>query len=1124
MNTPFINVSGQPTFEKLKIDFPSGVFQTPVVAFLNSFNANFGFNTTPHTFELEYIPADTQEDQASWLRAFQADVLPPIGSGVAFFPAGDFFIKGRIKHADYNKSRGGNVLTIRVEDVRTDLDDFFIDTFGISGSNDSPPVGMIDIRYWFVQTRIKTITGNDAEREAGRSRAFRDLRLLEENGASYRQIYEAVRFFEEQELTITGLLNSIPRPEIVESQLPFNPDAYRWKFKSQPFLQALSRILADVSYDFYWNMAEGRIDVINRRFPVDIDKNNIPVANDPAETISLRFGRDEGERATTFRIFGAEMEGIVGCGDLRVESGAYGFALPSGGPNLEYDLGIQVCEVSTSPEASGTRVLEFEPGWRNATIKYFSPDGSVREFSPSDRQLAAAIKGIEYFTREVSLDNRIDKTTINPTTGVTERQFSFTSQDGKLGELVNRGQPGRSWIIEWYNRVRNFAQNHYSRSYVLKRSAALYDFIDEIETPEEAWSNLENQTDDGSFADNYKVSDRFKFLAPFWNHEANKLKGFCVLENAKWGQDGNGVPGQFNDWNERGTTQYVPIEVRKWNRAEDKFKEEFLAPLKDDEKGIMIRLPNLCWGSNTKHQPDSTLAAVPTLDALRTKFQGDTKFDFADPTELLTPFASITGAAIPIRVKRRYGFKFPSIWASGDGVERVIDVREDLAPWNFEPRGVKQSWELMNDEARSALSAGVADRNFVTFAEATKKDLPIISFDSFANQAEAPQGFGLVTHGVTNLSVTKSISDWWQTKYSLKSHFGQIVRARPVFDGPDEDFAFVIKRLEEDIRRRVPPDIFQPPQAFDPRTNDGREVFGDETLEKFQIPVTIAAVFDRGSDEFYRGVDDRGITWPRALDSVFSLSPDSVAFQNRKASAVDGFLQVGMRAVYNYEELEDGTFVHFFTGGVALGDARVVRLTANSAGDVVRTIRSGTSDVFVANVETLQTTVTSPEGGTQIVTPFQFFNVPFVAQDAVDQSLPANQNIVLTSHGNKDGKGIPPGGNFGPNGANFNDAFLVNSGAPSDIDFGEVTVAPSPTAGTGATVQTVTSTGGTTYVDGNSNGAGGTINVRFVGVSFGSVRVGDDCIIKVIKVSGGDTNVFCYINKVKFAPVSAFGS
>lgn len=1113
MSNPHINVSGQPTFDKFKIDFPSGVFQIPVTAFLSSFNATFGFNTQPHTFELEYVPADTQEDQAAFARAFQADDVIPIGSGAAFFAAGDFFIKGRIKHYDYNQSTRGNILTIRIEDTRTDLEDFVLDTYGIFGSQDAPTPSIVDVRHWYVQTRIKT---GSALRELGRSRAFRDLKQLEDHGASYRQIYEAVQFFEEQVGSVVGLLAAIPTPEVVESQLPFDPDAYRWKFKSEPFLQVLSRILNDVSYDFYWIMSEDKIGIVNRKFEVDIDKDNIPINGDDSAVTSIRFGRDEGERPTTVRILGSEMEGMVGCGEFRVESGAYGFSLPSGGSELEYDLGINVCNSTPSG-----RLLQFEPGWRNAVVKYFGPDGTLREYNPTDRQLAASIKGLEYWAREVDLDNRLDNATIDPDTAVTVAQFAFTSPSGKLGILPNRGQPGRSWILEWYNRTRNFAQNHYSRTYVLQKDSPMYDFIDEIEVPQEAWTNLENQTDDGMFEDNYKVSDRFKFLAPFWNQETNKLKAFCVLEDPKWGQDGNGVPAQFDQWNERDTTQIVPIEVKKWNRADDKFKEEFLKPLREDEKGIMIRLPSLCWAE--KNVIDPQLAGVVTLEQLAERFNGETVFDFAEPREYLVPFHQISGASIPVRVKRRYGLKFPSIWASGDGVEREVDIREDLAPWNFEPRGVKQSWQLMDDEARSALSARVVDRNFVTFAEANKVGLPVISFDSFANQSETAQGFGIVSHGVTNLSVTKNLSNWWQTKYSLKSHFAQLVKARPVFDGPDEDFNFVIKRLEEDIRRRIPPDIFQPPEIFDPGTVDHREIFQGEILDKFQIPVTVTAVFDRGADEFYRTVDDRGTIWPRALDSVFSLDPASVAFQKRKASAVDGFLQVGMRAVYNFEELEGGDFVHYFTGGVSLGSSRVVQLRADSGGNVVRTIQALGTSTFVANVRTLETTVVGPDGIPQTVSPFTYFNVPFVSQTNVDQSLAAGDTLVLSSHGNKNDKGIPPNGNFGPGGSNFNDAFLENSAAPSDIDFGEVTVAPSPETGTGATVQTVTGTGGETFVDGASTG-NGVFAVRFIGADNDQVRVGDECIVKQIKLSSGGTNVFCFIVKPKFTPTSAFGS
>lgn len=1108
LNTIYITASGLPSHEKLRINFPSGVFQTPVSASLNSFNATFGFGTAPHSFELEYIPDDSDQR-----KAFQADTLPPIGSGVAFFAAGDFFIKGRITHVDYNKSVRGNVLTVRVEDIRNDLDSFFIDTYGVFGSNDGPTPGVVDVRYWFVQTRIKD---GGAFRSTGRSRAFRDLRLLEQQGASYRQIYEAVQFFEEEVGTVNGLLAAIPRPEVVEAQLPEDPDAYRWKFKGQPFLQSLSKILSDVSFDFYWIMAEDRIGVINRRFDVDIDKDNVPIPGDPAAEISLRFGRDQGERPTSIQVLGAEMEGLVGAGLLRTESGAYGYAMPSGGPGLEYDLGIQVAR-----DVLGVRTLTFVPGWKKATIRYFGPDGGLHDFVPNDRQLSAAIKGIEFFAETVDLDNRLDDTTIDPQTAITGPKLARTSSVGRLGLLPNRGQEARSWIIEFYNRVRAFATNHYARTYVLSKEDPLYLYIDEIEVTDEAWCNIENQTNDGSFEDNYRISDRFKFLAPFWNAQTNKLRPFAVMPpSTKWGQDGAGVPAQFDQWNESSKNQFVPIEVKKWNRAEDKFKEEFLAPLRDDEKGIMIRLPNVAWDQTKTADPQ--LVAISSILSMRAKFRSETTFDFEDPAVLFKPFTKITGATIPLRVKRRYGLKFPSVWASGDGVEREVQIREDLAPWNFEPRGLKQSWQLMDDEAVSAMSSRVANRNFVTFAESIKVGLPIVSFDSFSDQAQAPQGYGIVRHGVTNLSVTKSVESWWQTKYALRSHFPQLVKARPTFDGPQEDFNFVIHRVQEDIRRTVPPNVFQPPGYFDPRTKDGREIFSSEILDKMEISVTISSIFDRGADEFYAGVDDKGTVWPRSLDSALSLSEDSEAFRTRKAFAVDGFLQVGMRAVYHYEDQPDGSFVHHFTGGVSLAETRVVNLV-DRGGIVVRSVRAAGTSVFVADIATLATKVIAPDSTISNVTPFRLFNVPFLSQDGVDETLAAGTQLVMSSHGNKNNKAIAPDADLGPGNPNFNDAFIVNTGGKaSEIDFAEVITAPSPIAGTGGAIRIVSSTGGKTIADNQKQGKK-TFLVRFVGADNDQVRVGDQCIVKQFAESGSNNiRAYCFVNKPKFVPTSAF--
>lgn len=1100
-----ITASGLASHEQQKIVFPSGSFNLPIEAFLSSFNATFGFNNNPHSFDLEYIPED-----------FTDNALPTIGSDVVeFFAAGSFFIKGRIKHADYNKAINGNVLSIRIEDVRTDIDDFVIDTYGIFGSNDAPTESVVDVRYWFIQTRIKTSSQTGELRETGRSRSLKDLNQLENHGASYRQIYEAAQFFEDDIGTVTGLVGALPTPDVVEAQLPDDPDAYRWKFKAQPFLQALSKILSDISYDFYWIMSEDRIGVINRKFSVDIDEDNIPIAGDSADTISQRFGQDEGERPTTVRVLGAEMEGVVGCGAFKVKSGAYGLS------TAVYDMGIDVCDTA----------LEFIPGWRNATVKYFGPEGSLRQFSPTDIQLAASIKGIEYWASEVELDNRIDPSTIQFFSATTEPQVINTAASGRLGRIPNRLRTDRAWIVEWYNRTRTFAQNHFARTYVLAKDAPLYRFIDEINVLPEAWSNLENQTDDGSFKDDYKVSDGFKFLAPFWNDRTNKLKAFATLPfGTKWGQDGTGTPVQFDKFNETPEgVKLVPVEVSQWNQANDKFKEEFLSPLREDEKGIMIRLPNHAW---QRQAVDSKLNKNPTLKSMKELFLGDTSFDFVDPLEYLIPFEVLSNSVgLPIRVKRRFGLKFPEVWAAGAGVKRETTIREDLAPWNFEPRGLKNSFQLMNDEALSALSSRVVNRNVVTFAETSKTGLPVISFDSFAEQVQKTQGYGVVTHGVTNLNMTYGVSTDWQTKYSLKSHFAQLVKARPVFDGPEEDFNFVLRRLEEDIRNDLPPDIFMPPEIFDHKLDDGREVFNSENLDKFEITVTIQTIFDRGAineedGEFYRGVDDRGTQWPRALDSSFSLNKNSAAFLNRKAFAVDGFLQQGMSAVYHYEDQEDGSFVHYFTGGVALAESRVIALRARD-GNVVRTIQSGNTEIFVSDIETLSTEIIDTDGKPQIVSPFVLFDVPFLAQNAVDENLPAGTQLVMTTHGNKDGNSIAPDANVGPlsESNNFNDAFLVNTaGTGTEVDFAEVTVAPNPITGTGGTVQSVTSAAGKSFADGASNGTiEGVFIVRFVGADADQVKVSDPCMIKQFTESGSsDTRIFCFVVKPKLAGTDAF--
>jgi hypothetical protein len=1108
LDSVYITVSGRPAHEEQRVDFPSGVFGIPVRAHLSALNATFGFNTSPHKFELEYIPED-----------FNNEIIPPIGSGVEFTIGDNFYIRGKIIHADFQKSARGNIISVGIEDIRQDLRDIYIDTFGLFGTNDSPANNVIDVRYWYMK--------NFAERGFGRARVVKDLQLLDEHGASYRQIYDAVKYFENNLGTITNILSKLPTPEIIESQLPFDPDGYRWQFRSQPLLDALVKLLGDVSYDFYWNMQDQKINVINRKFAVDINRDNIPVADDTAEITTLRYGKDEAEEPTSVRILGSQMEGLIGTGQNMIRSGAYGILAGSGG----YDLGIDpfkftlktvdIPNISPGPAAW---LPVFIPGWRGAQVKYFGPDGSERIDYPTDRELIAALKGIEYWAMEKNLDNRISSSTLQPSIGTTNAQQQFTSSAG-LGFIDNRGQEGRSWVIEWYNRIRNFAQNHFARTYILHEDTSLHQELDKFEIIDAAWCNIENQKQGGIFEDNYKIDRAFRYLAPFWDHDNNKMRPFAVFAigtrfkngikeifTPKWGNDGKGVPAQFAEYNESQQYQYVPIEMRKWEQAEDAFQEEFLEFIVKREKGLMLRLPNVCWQFYDNDVKDSRLKNFPVLNAFGEAYRGRTQADIiGDPESYGFPFRYLTDIAIPVRTFRRYGYDWPSTWASGIGTSFELEIREDLAPWKYEPRGTKVSYILMGEEARSALSSRVAFRDIVTFAEIQKLGLPVISFDGFANQNLTNQGYGTISHGVTNLNITKSL-DWWQTKYSIKTHFPQFIKVKPVKEVTEEDFRFVIKRLEDRIP--LPPiSKFVPPPIFEPETEDNRRSWVKSQRYTLTIPVTITRIIDREfGDEGYVGQDDNGNIWPAAFRTGLNLSKESFFFQNRKAKATDGFLQVGMKALYHYEDLEDGSFVHYFTGGVSLAAGRVIELLESP-----RLVE----EVWRANIRTLPETVLDIEGNPVTIDPFGIYNVPFLNQQAVDTTLTNGDKMFMGGTGNDNT--LVPESDIG-SGEDKDKLYLINNNVPSNVNPAYVVIRPSQTTGLGGSVQTISSAGGQTISDGQTID-GVKYNVRFIVSEYDQIKIGDPCLAFQEREAGqsGEIRLYCFIIKPMFMPTNAFG-
>lgn len=1078
LDSKYIEVSGMPSYEEQKITFPSGTFGIAVDAFLSSINATFGFNKTPHTFQLEYVPA-----------RFSYTELPTIDSLVSFTVGDDFYIKGKITHADYSKTINGKVLSITVTDVREDLDDVFLDTFGIFSQQDAPSTNIVDVRYWYLKTA-------DIDREEGRQRLWRDLNMLDEHGATYRQIYDAIKYFEETEGTLNNILSAIPEPEIVESQLPTDANAYRWQFRSQPLLEALTRILSDVAYEFYWDMKNDKINVINRKYAINIGENDIPTATDTTEIINSRYGNDKGEEPTVIRLYGEQMEGMIGLADAG-EICVFGY--PAG-----YDLGLP----------SG--VLTLVPGWRNKKIKYLDHTGYLSDYIPTDRELAMSLLGIEQWSKHKGFANRISTNTVTTVDEEGNLKFTTVSQkapsDSSVGQMPSRRKE-EVWVIELYNRIRSFAQNHYGRTYIISPTSVFYNYIDEIDVIESAWCNLENQIDGAEFIDGYKIADRYRYYATLWDGEKNKLRAFAVMpKGTKWGVDGEGTPvGDLMEWTEDTEgRQYVPIEVWQWDYNKNKLPDDEMLSF-GLEKGIAIKLPNIAWKVNAKAQNDNELINMQGALAM-TQYRYEntySTYDVPNPYVLPTPPTTIN-ATIPVNVARRYGYSFPIPWASGAGTKTKVIIDESLAPWNYEPRGKKNSWQLMNDEARAILYSNIVNRSTTTFAECSRVGLPTISFDSFANQNITTQGYGIVSHGVTSLTVSKNVSNWWQTKYNIKSHYPQFVRIKPVYDKTEEDFEFVFHRFKKNMDNlgRYVDNLrgYKAPQFVDLETKEGRNTFkGDTGTEHtFQKYVTISAVYNRGANEYYMGIDDSNIEWPRALSVGWGTSTA------KAAHCTDGYLQIGMKAVYHFEKKADGTVSHYFTGGVPLSAGRVVELTS---------IPTLANSIYTASCKTLPTTVHNPGGGTSVVTPFNFYNVPFMFQTAVDTTLAIGDKLMIASHGHKD---LVPDADYST-GDYANDAYLVNSSTPANVYIGYVTTKPNVSTGRSGAIQTYDSSGGTIITDGEIVG-GYTYYIYFVGCDYAQVELNDHCMLVKFKEQGTNSyRYYAYVNKPTFMGSDSFG-
>lgn len=1048
-----LNVSGvSSTYQQQLVESPSGLFGADSQAFLSSINANFGFGESPHSFSLTYVPTE-----------FSHETLPAIGTAVDFSIDG-FLVKGTVTHADYSKDTKGNLLNVVVEDDRLSLNSFFIDTIGLHSTDDTSNENLVDVYTWFNRTQVSA---------SGRSASIRELERIETDGATYRQIYNAAEYYENTLGTVTGLLSALPIPEVVESQLTGSIDSYRWRFQGAKALTAVSSILSDVSYDSYWSMSSSKISVVNRRYSVSISKESIPFSGDTAETIQLKYGNDQADKPTKIKVFGPRMEGIVGSGRLIPTSGIF---------NDSYDMGVTV----------GAPV--FDPGWRNVNINYFGPDGSLNTDTPTDGELSAALKSIEFWAFEKGLENRLASSGFNEGSGVTVGQVP---QIGNLSELVSRYNADKSWVVSWYNKVKSFAESHYGKTYILSTTSDLYSSIDDFDIVNEAWTNVENQAS-GLFEEGYKIDGTYNMLSPFYNSSSNKVRAYCVMPaRTKWGVTGEGVPTRFESWNEDDQNQFVPIKADMWRSKKTRFQSaSFDWDL--SEKGVSVTFPNFCFDPSGARNTSLTSVSSGISQANDGFESGTWTEDFPDPLLNPVPFESLNPAsgvsvALPIRSRRRYGYAFPSAWASGTGSKLEIKVEDRFSPDKYEPQGTQTSVQRLTEDVTAYLASQKIETQDATHAEVVKVGLPGVSFDDFSIQSEDSNGFGSIQHGITSINVSKGLTEDWRTKYSVKAHFPQLVKAKPIQQDLEEDLSFIVKNIETRLNDfEVALDL---PAAFVP-IDDTKltnvTVGGKE--EKRSIPVTVTNVYLRNSgDPYYLAVDSRGRRYPRNLD----LNAGTQASQ--QARAQDGLLDVGLEAVYHYERLEDGTFQHWFTGGVDLTDAKIMTITSET-----REITVNGTDYTVIDLDTIALTT----GASISVT-----NVPLLDPANTDNLQIGNKIAVASPKGENNIRTT----NFTPSSTGETQLYVNNSaGAGTAMLMGSITTAPDASGNNGAITMYTSASGTTLYTDGSTVDSQ-TFNVEFINIDPRALETGDPVIAAKFSESSSVYRFICQPIKSTFS-------
>lgn len=938
------------------IAWPSGQFGptepgSQLCAFLSSINAPFGFNLTPHTFQMEWVPCG---DPCAFHGA--SGQVPDIGHFLELY-IGDFYLRGSITHADYTSSAGGTLMNITVEDDRRRLRRMKIHTEDLG---EDVPSGIVSVARGYRKVNgLNDVNGNPSDP------LIKEYKRILEFGGTYSQILAAIDFaFNEGRVTTP--ITDLPTVAQLESNIGGTIEAIRFQFNLNPLDEVLSRVLQDTGFDWYWNMDAQRVNLINKKNAFDISEldligliSQFGSTSGLNETKQISFGQDVVPDPTRFRVLGGHQEGIINS------------------PLLSPIDGLDTSAIDDN--------IVFTKAWDKISIGFFDSTGFYRTYIPTEKELQMSLAGIEQWTY-FKVFQAVPTTNDPPGFGLIADAGSTAAQhptfESRLNPLMplaglatgaaesgirvinNRRDSEHNWVLSFFNRIQNHASRHYGRSYVAEgllynEASGFYRLVDA------AWANIDNQvqgfdlsssgtlTSSGVFVEDYEISRDLGPISPFVGDDFRVRTHVVLPSGSKYGPQGDSAPASFGNWTEDAPSfnpdgdgsHYVPVSLTVVG-------QRIINPRSDDLYGFEAYPEGTLWcqlptsaGPSDGLKTDGTISSLATLITTNNKLTSSGLFDIINPAQMLESYTELSGVAIPVQARTRYGQAYPSEWALGDlHYERDEDVQLDdqFVPWAFSPVGNQTSLQVMTDRAIRRAQGKIVPKSSSRYADFSQVGLPLLSFDSFAEQGIGPSGqYGEISHGVSEVNISFG-EGGFQTRYKVQSYFPKFGKEAPLGERVRAQLNGIINPIDFsdlDLLDPFPPnsqDPLLPGQPIMP------PVFFDVEARAVRVTIievnnffSLLSIVGTEKEERYRGEDEHSYTKPPRGNSISNLD----LFEG--AICIDGFLNIDDQAIYNTDDfqLPGGNLVsRYFTQGRPFANSTIVEIARTNGSNYDVTI------------------------------------------------------------------------------------------------------------------------------------------------------------------------------------------